>query len=79
MTKTKGNVIIEDIKIGDIHYEYSYGQEIKVKVLTLPVKNGDDFTWKSEDLATGKEIEYFVSSKFIHYGPNLYNYPAYRK
>ena len=38
MTYTKGNVIVENIKIGDIHYEYGYGQELKVKVISLPIK-----------------------------------------
>lgn len=32
MTYTKGNVIVEKIKIGDIHYEYEYGIGIKSEV-----------------------------------------------
>jgi hypothetical protein len=83
MTKTftKGNVVVEDIKIGDIHYEYGYGQEIKTTVITLPSKEEreDDnyWTWKSKT-DEGKVINYGVSDKYSHYGPNLYTYPAYR-
>jgi hypothetical protein len=29
MTRTRGNVIIENIKVGDIHYEYELGLGIK--------------------------------------------------
>lgn len=35
MTMTKGNVVIESIKIGDIHYEYDYGCGVKVEVICL--------------------------------------------
>ena len=41
MTYTKGNIIVENIKIGDIHYEYGYGLGIKVEVISLPVREGD--------------------------------------
>ena len=50
MTKTKGNVIVENIKIGDIHYEFEYGIGIKTEVISIPEyeiqDDGDDgFTW----------------------------------
>jgi len=35
-TYTKGNVIVEEIKVGDIHYEYELGVGIKCEVTTLP-------------------------------------------
>lgn len=80
-THTKGDVIVEDIKIGDVHYEYEYGQELVVTVKTLPVKEEreDDnyWTWTSET-KEGKVVEYGVSDKYSHYGPNIYTYPAYR-
>ena len=80
-TRTKGNVVVEDIKIGDVHYEYSYGVELKTTVKTLPVKEERDddnyWSWKSET-DKGKIVEYGVSDKYAHYGPNLYTYPAYR-
>jgi hypothetical protein len=28
-TYTKGNIIVEDIKVGDIHYEFEYSLGIK--------------------------------------------------
>jgi len=48
---TKGNIKTEDIKVGDIHYEFEYGLYIKCEVLTTPVKTvdkeeGDYWTWK---------------------------------
>ena len=38
MTHTKGNIIVEEIKVGDIHYEYDMGLGIKCEVLTKPTK-----------------------------------------
>lgn len=80
MIRTHGNVIVEDIKIGDIHYEYFMGTEMKVKVTSLPVKeereNDNYYTWTAEN-EEGTEINYGVSDKLPHYGPNLYDYPAY--
>ena len=48
MTHTKGNVIVEEIKIGDIHYEYEYGTGMKCEVLTLPIRDDNGlWEWKS--------------------------------
>ena len=78
-THTKGNVIVENIKIGDIHYEYEYGLGIKSEVLTLPENDGDGWwSWKSRNVNTGKEIEYGVREGFSHYAVNLYDYEAYQ-
>ena len=77
-TLTKGNVIVENIKVGDIHYEFEFGVGIKSKVLTLPQNDGDGcWTWKSENLITGAEIDYGVREGMSHYAPNLYDYEAY--
>ena len=77
-TLTKGNIIVEEIKIGDIHYEYEYGVGIKCKVITLPEEDNEgNWSWKSENVTGGKEINYFVNPKYSHYGPNLYDYEAY--
>jgi len=77
-TFTKGNVIIEDIKVGDIHYEFEYGYGVKCEVLTLPENKGDGYwVWKSKNLNTGKEITYVVCEGMSHYAPNLYDYEAY--
>jgi len=78
-TYTRGSVIVENIKIGDIHYEYEYGVVIKSEVITLPVLNEDgQYQWKNKVLSTGKIIDYMVHTKYQHYSPNLYDYEAYK-
>jgi len=83
MTFTKGNVIVEEIKIGDIHYEFEYGRGVESEVLTLPVRSDEDeegngyWTWESRNIRTGKIIKYGVRENMSHYGPNLYDYIAY--
>ena len=78
MTHTKGNVIVENIKIGDIHYEYDYGVGIKVEVTSLPVRDDTGYwTWESKQISTGKIISYGMREGFSHYAPNLYDYEAY--
>lgn len=77
-TYTKGNVIVEEIKIGDIHYEYDLGVGIKSKVITLPALNEDgNWEWKSKNLISGFEINYVVNPKYSHYSANLYDHEAY--
>jgi hypothetical protein len=78
-THTKGDVIVEDIKIGDIHYEFEYGCGIKCEVISLPTRDDEGYwTWKSKNLKTGNEITYGVRENFSYYGPNLYTYEAYK-
>jgi len=78
MTRTKGNVIVENIKIGDIHYEFGYGVGIKCEVITLPIRDDKGcWTWKSKNVNTGKIIDYAVSEGLSHYSSNLYDYIAY--
>jgi hypothetical protein len=75
---TKGNVLVNEIKIGDIHYEFGYGIGMKVEVLTLPERSEEGYwTWKSRNVLTEHEISYGVSEGMAHYGPNLYDYEAY--
>jgi len=79
MTRTKGNVIVEEIKVGDIHYQYDMmtGMNIKCKVLTKPTQTEEgNWTWKSKNVYNGEEIDYLVSPKYSHYAPNLYDYEA---
>ena len=80
MIRTKGNVIVEDIKIGDIHYEYEYGIGIKTEVISLPVSDGDGYwSWKSKVFNDPETIiDYGVREGMSHYGPNLYDYEAYK-
>ena len=78
MVYTKGNVIVDQIKVGDIHYEYELGVCLKVKVLSLPVQDGEEWTWDAEIISTGKIIHYSVNEKYSHYSVNLYDYEAYK-
>ena len=77
-TLTKGNIVVQQIKIGDIHYEFDYGMGIRCEVLTLPEWDGVGYNWKSKNLKTGKEIPYGITHKYSHYAPNLYDYEAYK-
>ena len=78
-TMTKGNVIVEDIKIGDIHYEFEYGMGIKCEVISLPVRDDEGlWTWKSKNLNNNNIIDYAVQERMEHYSVNLYDYEAYK-
>lgn len=81
MTRTNGNVIIENIKIGDNHYEYEGHYCIKSQVISLPIcedqEDGKYWTWQSKT-EDGSIINYGIHEKYYHYGPKLYDYPAYK-
>lgn len=75
---TSGDVVVNEIKVGDVHYEYDYGVEIKSTVISLPERDEDGlWTWKSKT-DSGKVIDYAVNEKYAHYSPNLYTYRAYK-
>lgn len=76
---TKGNVKINEIKVGDVHYEYEYGVGIKSVVKTLPQWDSERgiWFWESECCETGNTIPYAQNPDYSHYGINLYDYPAY--
>jgi hypothetical protein len=75
---TKGDVIVNDIKVGDVLYEIEYGCYFKTKVLTLPERDeGGVWRWDAEHATTGRIIKYGVNEQYAHYGPNLYNHLAY--
>jgi len=77
-THTKGNVIVENINIGDIHYEFEYGLGIKSEVISKPHRDANGYaTWESKNLTTNKVIQYGVDERYSFYGPNLYDYIAY--
>jgi hypothetical protein len=76
-TYTRGNVIVEDIKVGDILYEYEMNTCCTVEVLTLPVLEDEKYTWMAKVVSTGKVAEYMVHTQYAHYAPKLYNYKAY--
>ena len=78
-TLTKGDVIVEDIKIGDIQYEYEYNVGIKSVVIELPVRSEDGYwTWKNKNFYNEEHIiTYGVREGMSHYGPNLYTSETY--
>jgi len=77
-TRTKGNVIAEDIELGQTLYEFDYGFGIETVVLTKPILNEHrQWVWKAENVRTGEIIDYLVTPGMSHYGPNLYDYIAY--
>ncbi len=76
--RTKGNIIVNDIQIGDIHYEFDYGFCVRSQVISKPVRDSEGrWTWQSKHLKTGNIIDYMVTEGFEHYSPNLYDYQAY--
>ncbi len=78
-TLTKGNVVVENIKIGDIHYEFGYGIGIKSEVISLPKRSEEGYwTWQSRSLLDGRIIDYGTNEKYPHYGLNIYDYEAYK-
>jgi hypothetical protein len=74
---TKGNVEVQNIKVGDIHYEYEFGCGIKVRVITLPdfesgAEGRNYWFWQAElvaDLSDKEVIEYEPGAgELIEYG-----------
>ena len=78
-TRTKGNVIIQDIKKGDKHFEYQGNQGMRCEVLTQPKWVGDAWEWKSKNLKTGKVIPYRIVHHHTDERPMLYDYPAFKQ
>ena len=78
MIQTKGNVVVENIKVGDIHYEYDLGCSIKVQVIAKPIRDENGYwKWKSRIISTGTEVDYGVHELHIGHAPRLYTYEAY--
>lgn len=79
-TPTKGDAIIEDIKIGDVLYEFDTGCCIRSRVITLPILQDEVYCWDCINLKTGKQIGYSVLKQYAGHtqlGLNLYTYEAY--
>lgn len=73
---TKGDVEVQNIKIGDIHWEYEMGFYAKVEVITLPEKNVDEdgdtqWRWKSKLLEDGKISDNVTSINFVNAGEEV--------
>lgn len=75
---TKGNVEVQNIKVGDIHYEFEHGLLIKSEVVELPKESEtQEGLWQWKSKSGDMIINYSVAEGFGHYGPNLYDYMAY--
>ncbi len=75
---TKGNVEVQNIKLGDVQYEFGYGQELKSTVIELPREVEPGYwQWKNKT-DNHQEIVYGVRENMGHYGPNIYTYRAYK-
>jgi len=75
---TNGNIIVNDIKIGDIHYEFEYGIGIKSEVVSLPKRDEEGYwKWQNKKISTGEIINYGVHEKYREYAPKLYDHIAY--
>lgn len=80
ITYTKGDIIVEEIQVGDIQYDFPLPFGMKVKVITKPKKDSDgNWNWTSENTLTGKIIHYFVhrDPTLSQFAPNLYSTEAY--
>ncbi|MDA3807632.1 MAG: hypothetical protein PF440_06945 [Thiomicrorhabdus sp.] len=64
------------LEVGDKIYEYGYGLELISYVTMAPDEIDGKVTWKSQD-AEGHDYGYMIHREHEHYGPNVYNYPAY--
>ena len=70
--RTRGNVIVNDLKIGDEIVEIEYGNRIVTRVKTLPKRNEDGlWEWKGET-PNDAIVDYAVHEDYPHYAPNLY-------
>lgn len=78
-TRTKGNVIIQNIKKGDKHFEYQGNQGMKCEVLSIPKWDGEAWEWKSKNLTTGRVTLYRIVHHHTDQRPMLYDYPAFQQ
>lgn len=75
---------IAALKVGDIIWEGSQYGSIQFEVISAPVVTEIDegerkieFTGKSLNEKTSREIQYMLNSKYMHYGPKLYRENPY--
>lgn len=75
---TRGGIVIEDIKVGDIHYEFSGPFGIECRVSSKPeLDNDGNWIWESVNVRTNNKIKYFINPDYVHYSANLYDNIAY--
>ena len=74
---------IKEFKVGDIFYECDYGDNLKFEVLTCPEEsnsgpdNRKQLSWRGKNLETNEEVSFLITEGLEHYGPKLYDQPAY--
>ncbi len=80
-------ITLNELKIGDTLYEYGYGLELITKVITTPISTDIEinnklykqWSWKSMVQNSNAIVDYVITEGMEHYGPKLYDYPAYSK
>jgi len=76
---TKGDVIVNKLKIGDIIYEYDMGLGIRSEVTSLPIRDEEGlWSWDCKSTTSGEHVGYAVNENYPHYSPNIYTYEAYQ-
>lgn len=60
--KTKGNIEVKNIKVGDIHYEEIDNVMVKMKVTKKPyLTDHNDYCWQSKRLDDNLIMNYSIS------------------
>ena len=74
-TKTNGNIIVENINVGDVHYEHRNGLCVKSVVTSKPTLNDDGFwVWESKNVFSGEILKYNASGTYTEYNPVIYDH-----
>lgn len=86
VTRTRGDIIINDLKIGDIVWECEYGTCEAFEITTKPEVKDEVWHWKARHCKTDKIIDYSMADansengKYnSQFGLKLYSYEAYKQ
>lgn len=69
--------------MGNVIWDSSQYGNIELKVLEEPIEtfseslNAHQLKWVCSAIASGEKLEYLITEGLEHYGPSLYNFPAY--
>jgi hypothetical protein len=76
--KTRGDVVVNNLKVDDIIYEFEYNLVIVAKVTTTPLRSPDGYwTFDAVNTLNSRVINYAMDENLSHYAPKLYTYMAY--
>lgn len=73
---------LKNLKLNDIIYECSRGINLKMEVSVIPVQTysvnlkANQLEWYCI-MEDGNTQKYFITEGLSHYGPTIYDYPAY--